>query len=192
MQASWSLHELWPCVSVLCSLVTLVSICIRTWWWRRSQSVKFWFALTICWHGHQPKILLHEFPHSHKQAQLYKSVQKHIYYHELSLALSNGCRNCQLCHDGIRIITGNVIKCFNIAYTKYYVPVSYLSRTIVAMTCQYIVTVDFFLKPLWLFYVCWCPLGYFGRYSVKSGNNYKLSCFMKLCPLSGGLYLFMF
>jgi len=51
----------------------------------------------------------------------------------------------QLCHNGIRIITGNATKCFNIACIKYYVPVSYLSRTVVAMTCQYIVTIDFFL-----------------------------------------------
>ena len=104
-----------------------------------------WFALTICCNGCQPKILLHDFLHSHKNAQLYKSVQKPMYYHELNLAFSNGCRNCQLCHDGIRIIAENATKCFNIACTKYYVPVSYLSRTIVAMTCQYIVTIYFFL-----------------------------------------------
>jgi len=37
--------------------------------------------------------------------------------------------------------------------------------------------------------VLWVILGV---YSVKSGSNYKLSCFMKLCPLSGGKYLFKF
>jgi hypothetical protein len=111
-----------------------------------------------------------------------------MYYHELNLALSIGCRTCQLCNDGIRITTGNAIKCFNIACTKYYVPVSHMSRTIAAMTCNHLL-LSLNRRG---FFVCtdvlWVILGV----SVKSGSNYKLSCFMKLCPLSGGKYLFKF
>jgi hypothetical protein len=80
------------------------------------------------------------FPHSNKEVQFYKSVKKCMYYLELNLVFSNGHGNYKLCRKSIRLFTGNAINCFSITCAKYYVPVSYLPRSVVLMTYQYIIT----------------------------------------------------